>query len=127
MHEIRIDRDRLFVDVRAAGFFTPDLAAAVTEEVRLAVRSLGPDAGQHVTLYDISGLKVSPGVTVEAMQSAWADPAIRPLWSRRVAYCTPSALARLQVARLREARADIGIFASRREAIDWLMAPDGAA
>ncbi|WP_326525019.1 hypothetical protein [Sphingomonas sp.] len=126
MYEIRVDREKLLLDVRVTGFITPDLAQALTDEVRVAARTFGPPYGQHVTLYDITGLKVSPGTTVDVIQAAWIDPSIRHLWARRVAYCTPSALARLQAARLREARADIGIYATRKEALAWLLAPSDA-
>lgn len=125
-YDVRIDRAQRLVDVRMAGFLTPELAAEVTEALRAAVRSLGDDAGRHVTLYDATGLTALEGVTVEQVGAAFADPAVRSIWARRVAYCSPSALVRMQVARLRSARADIGVFETRAEALAWLL-EDGTA
>ena len=96
MFSIEIDRERLFVDMRLSGFFTEDVARAATEALRDAVRSLGPLIGRHVTLYDATALKVCPPETIAFLQHGWAEPSIRKLWARRVAYCTPSALTRMQ-------------------------------
>lgn len=129
MHSIHIDHKNILVDMRLSGFFTPEAAMAAVEDLRTAVRSLGTRAGQHVTLYDVSAVEVAPAATIELLKQSYTDPAIRALWARRIAYCTPSALARLQVARLREARPDIGVFTDRESAIAWLLAGDeiGAA
>lgn len=120
-HVIAIDHARLLVEVRLAGFFNPLQAAHATDEVRAAIRTLGDRVGQHVTLYDASGIDVAPAATVELLKGAYADPAIRHLWARRVAYVSPSALMRIQLKRLRAARADIGIFAEREAALDYLL------
>ncbi len=45
------------------------------------------------------------------------------LWARKVAFVVVTALAWLQVQRLREVRPDIGIFGDREEAIAQLLAP----
>jgi hypothetical protein len=121
MFSIHIDRAQLLVDMRLSGFFTPAVAQDATIALRNAVRSLGPAIGRHVTLYDATDLQVAPGVTIEQVQAGFADPAIRHLWARRVAYCTPSALSRMQAARLRTVRSDIGVFATRDEALAWLL------
>lgn len=126
MFTIHIDRAHLLVDMRLSGFFTPEIAADATQALRTAVRSLGSAIGQHVTLYDATDLKVSPAETIAHVQSNWADPAIRSLWARRVAYCTPSALTRMQAMRLRRSRPDIGVFATREDALAWLLAPSDA-
>ncbi|MES2336761.1 MAG: hypothetical protein V4537_01540 [Pseudomonadota bacterium] len=121
MYSIAIDRARLLVDMRLSGFFTPEIAADATQALRAAVRSLGADMGRHVTLYDATDLQVSPAETVAYIAASYAEPEIRPLWARRVAYCTPSALARMQVARLRSGRSDIAVHASREDALAWLL------
>lgn len=127
MHSIRIDRANVLVDMRLSGFFTPEAAREAVEALRTAVRSLGPLAGKHVTLYDIGAVEVAPAATIEMLKRSFAEPGIRELWARRIAYCTPSALARLQVARLREARPDIGVFADRATALAWLLEKDAVA
>lgn len=126
MYSIRVDRERLLVEMRLTGFFTGDLAAEAVEALRRAIESLGPQAGQHVTLFDATAIDICPPATIDYIQACWVDPAIRPLWARRVAYCTPSALTRMQAKRLRESRSDIGVFASREEALAWLLDPSAA-
>jgi len=125
-YDVRIDPERLLVDVRMIGFLTPGMAGEVTAALRDAVRSLDPDAGRHVTLYDATALTALEGITVEQVAAAFADPAIRSLWARRVAWCTPSALVRMQILRLRSARSDISVFGTRAEALGWLFEGDVA-
>lgn len=120
--QISVDRSRLLVRVILSGFFTPEASIEAGERVRAAIRTLGADVGKHRTLYDVSEMPISPATTVAETQAAFANPANRPLWARRLAFVTPSALARLQLQRLREVREDIAVFDTQREAMDWLMA-----
>lgn len=124
LYDIPVDRLHNLVEARFAGFFTPEQSAEATIAVRDAVRSLGKAVGQHVTLYDVTDVQVASGATIEAMQRAFADPAAQHLAARKVAFCTGSALARIQAQRLRTARSDIGVFATRKEALAWLLAED---
>ncbi|UZK65676.1 hypothetical protein [Sphingomonas sp. M1-B02] len=121
MQTINVDRARKLVDVRLTGFLSPEDVAWTGEEVRAAIRTLGDDVGKHVTLYDVSEIQVAPAATVEALQRTFTNPTVRTMWARKVAFVTPSALTRLQVQRLREAREDIGIFENRAQAIEWLL------
>ena len=59
--------------------------------------------------------------TAELIINTFNNEAVRPLWARKVAFVVVTALARLQVQRLREVRPDIGIFGDREEAIAWLL------
>jgi hypothetical protein len=120
--DIHIDRARRLVDVRVSGFVTAEDASWLGEDVRAAIRTLGDDVGQHVTLYDVSDVGVAPGATVDIVKGMFAHPQVRPLWARRVAIVARSALSRLQLQRLREARSDIAIFENREAALDWLFA-----
>ena len=122
MHSIQVDPVNTLVEARLSGFFDIAETQRVIDDVRAAVRGLGDRAGQHLSLYDVKNVEVAPGPTIELLQSAFADPAIRHLWARKVAFVTPSALGRMQLKRLREAREDIGVFASRAEALAWLLA-----
>lgn len=115
------------MDVRLSGFFTPEDARTAITDIRTAIRSLGGTVGQHVTLYDVTDVQIAPGSTVELLQQAFGEQEARELWARRVAYCTPSALARMQMARLRTVRPDIGIFADRASALAWLLSSDPSA
>jgi hypothetical protein len=121
MHSVTVDRARSLIEVRLTGFFSPEMTRSAGEEVRDAIRSLGPAAGQHLTMYDVADVSIAPGTTMEILQKIFANPAYRPLWARKLAFFTGSALARMQLARLREARSDIGIFEDRQTALRWLL------
>lgn len=120
-HEIRIDRARKLVDVRLRGFFTPEDAGWISEEVRAAILTLGEDVGKHVTLYDATHVRVAPAETIEAVRASFASPAVRPLWARRIAYVATSALLRRQLARITDAHPALRVFGSRAEALAWLL------
>ncbi|HEX8300597.1 hypothetical protein [Sphingomonas sp.] len=122
MHEVSVDHGRRLVDVRLAGFFSPQTASVAAEEVRAAIGSLGNVPGEHVTLYDVSEVQIAPGPTIELLQETFRNPAYRHLLAKRVAFVTPSALARLQLQRVRQDREDIAIFDKRGAALDWLLA-----
>ncbi|MDG2533194.1 STAS/SEC14 domain-containing protein [Sphingomonas sp. HITSZ_GF] len=122
-HSIEVDLERKLLDLRIGGLVSPEDAAWIGEELRAAIRALGPDVGKHVTLYDASAVHVVPQETVELIKHTLDNPAVRQLWARKVAFVVHTALARLQVQRLREVRADIGVFDDRETAIAWLMEP----
>jgi hypothetical protein len=119
--EIEIDRDRNLVVVTVSGFFSPEAAHRATMETRLAIQSLGSAMGSHLTLYDMTATAPTSGETVELIRMGFANPVYRPLWARKVAFCTSSSLLRRQIERLREARADIAIFETRELALAWLL------
>jgi hypothetical protein len=119
---IHVDRERKLVDVRITGFITAEDAGWMGEDVRAAILSLGEGIGEHVTLYDVTGLSVAPNATIEAVKGMFANPAVRPLWARKVAMVTKSALGKLQLQRIREARDDIALFEDRGAALNWLLA-----
>lgn len=120
-HWITVDRARKLVDLRLEGLLSPEDVAWIGEEVRAAILALGDDVGKHVTLYDASGVQVVPQATVELLKHTFDNPAVRALWARKVAFVVTTALARLQVQRLKEIRPDVGIFDDRETAIAWLL------
>lgn len=120
--EIEIDPARKLVVVKVIGFFSPDAAHAATWETRRAIQSLGDDVGRHLTLYDLSDAAPSSAETVDLIRLGFANPIYKPLWARKVAFCTRSPLLRRQIERIREARPDIGLFDTRGEAQAWLLA-----
>lgn len=122
-HSIQVDLDRKLIDLRIGGLIGPEDAAWIGEELRAAIRALGPDVGKHVTLYDGSGVPVVPQETVELIKNTLDNPAVRAIWARKIAFVVSTALARMQAQRLRAVRADIGIFDDRESAIAWLMEP----
>ncbi len=120
-HAIHVDPVRNLVDVRLAGFFNPEDASWVAEEVRAAILSLGDAIGRHVTLYDASAVKVAPPATIEAIRMSYAMPQVRELWARKVAFVATTALVRRQVARLTDVHPALQVFRDRASALAWLL------
>ncbi|MEP9358455.1 hypothetical protein [Sphingomonas sp. KR3-1] len=122
-HSITVDTARKLVDLRIGGLVSAEDATWIGEELRAAIRALGEDIGKHVTLYDASAVHVVPQETVELIKHTLDNPAVRQLWARKIAFVVTTALAKLQVQRLREVRPDLGLFEDRESAIAWLMEP----
>lgn len=123
-YEVRVDRERLLVDVTMSGFFTAEDIGWAGEQVRAAVQSLGAAAGRHVTLYDVSGMKVMDAEGLASLQRAILNPAVRPIWARRIAYVAVEALQRMQVRRMMALREGTALFSDRQAALDWLLRED---
>ncbi|MET0308679.1 MAG: hypothetical protein ABW023_08230 [Sphingomonas sp.] len=120
-HSIQVDHRRKLVDVRINGILMPEDVAWIGEEIREGVRSLGSFAGQHVTLYDLSGLQVAPAATVDMIKNTFSNPVVRKLWSRKLAVVASTALIRMQAHRVRESRPDLRVFEDRETALAWLF------
>lgn len=122
-HRIVVDRPRKLVIVEVYAILSPEDAGWVGEELRAAIRTFGDEIGQHVTLYDVSGVAAVPTATIDMMLYTFDHPAVRALWARKVAFVVTSATGRMQVKRLRKVRPDFGIYATREEAVAWLLEP----
>lgn len=122
LQTIHVDHARKLVDVRVSGLVTAENAGPMSEEVYAAIRSLGAGPGEHLTLYDVSKLSVAPAQTIELVKALFLRPDVRPLWAKKVAIVTGSALGRMQMQRVREVRDDITLFPDRDAAIEWLLA-----
>lgn len=120
--DITIDHELCLVTVRVSGYFTVEAAHRATMETRTAIQSLGSRVGQHLTLYDLTDAAPATAETVDLIRLGFANPIYRPIWARRVAFCSPSYLMRRQIERIREPRPDIGIFETREAARNWLIA-----
>jgi hypothetical protein len=121
-HEVKLDRSRKLVELRMSGVVQPEEAAWIGEEFRAAIRELGDDIGDHLSLYDFSDVPVVPQATLEQLRATLTNPAVRALWARKLAIVTSTALGRLQAQRVREVRPDIGLFDTREQALAWLLA-----
>lgn len=120
-HSIEIDRRQKLVDVRIGGILTPEDVAWIGEEIRQAVRTFGDAMGQHLTLYDVTGVQVATAASVDMLKSTFSNPAVRETWSRKMAVVASRALIRMQAQRVREARPDLEIFDNREAALAWLL------
>lgn len=124
VYEVRVDRERLLIDVTMSGFFSAEDAGWAGEQVRAAVQSLGAAAGRHVTLYDLTRMKVMNAEGLESVRTAILNPAVRPIWARRIAYVAVEALQRMQVRRMMALREGTALFSDRQAALDWLLRKD---
>jgi len=120
-HQVTLDRGRKLVELRMSGIVGPEAAAWIAEEFRAAIRGLGDDVGDHLSLYDFSDVPVVPVATVEQLRATLTNPEVRKLWARKLAIVTSTALGRLQAQRVQEVRPDIGLFDTREAALEWLL------
>ncbi|HEX4695047.1 hypothetical protein [Sphingomonas sp.] len=114
---------RDLIRIRMSGFFTPDdiqafYAARAVEHAKL---TCGPN--RHLTLNDVSGMKVQAQDVVASFQALLADPAYR---SRRLAFVVSRTLARSQLMRALDTRS-ARCFEDAATAEKWLLTPDADA
>lgn len=124
MNKVIVDRSHALVNVVADGFFGEEELTHGVQQLHAAIASLGHRAGHHVTLYDLLGLKVVHGPVLARFASYFSDPVYRPIWARRVAFLTTSALVLRQMSRVVQGRADMALFDRRVDAIAWLLAAE---
>ncbi len=70
----------------------------------------------------ISAVQIAAGEAIDAFKVALTNPAYRSLRARKIAFVTRSALAALQIKRIRDVRDDLEIFEDRPAAMRWLLA-----
>ena len=117
---IRAEPSRDLIRITMSGFFTPaDIQAfcdaRAVEHARL---TCGPN--QHVTLTDVTQMKVQSQDVVAAFQTLLADSAYR---SRKLAFVVDRTLARSQLMRALNGRT-AKCFEDRVTAERWLFAHD---
>ena len=122
MHRVAVDRAAALVSMVVDGYFTEADLAAAAKDLHVAIRSLGPRAGEHVTLYDMTDLKVASAAVLTAFADYFRSPAIAPLWARKVALVTRSPLVLRQMERVAATRETVRVFDDRRAAVTWLLA-----
>ena len=114
---VEADPARDLIKIRMSGFFAPSdieafFEARAAEHARLRC---GPN--QHLTINDMSRMKVQAQDIVASFQSLLADPAYR---SRRLAFVVSPTLARSQLMRALNGR-DAKVFDDRASAEKWLF------
>lgn len=124
MHKVVVDRSHAVVSMVAEGYFGAAELQAAAVDLHAAIRSLGDRVARHVTLYDLTAMNVAPPAVLDAFAAFFTNPAIAPLWARRVALVTRSPLVTLQMERVRQVRDTLRIFADRRAAMAWLLADE---
>ncbi len=117
---VEVDRDVHLVSVSVAGVPSPEDVGWIAEEVRAAILSLGPHAGEHRTLYDARGIHVLPQATTDFVLKDFADTA-QTHWARRLAFVASTMLTRLQIRRIVEVRPGAMLFDNVEEARAWLL------
>jgi hypothetical protein len=119
---VRAEPSRDLIRIKMTGFFTPSdiqafYDARAAEHARL---TCGPN--QHVTLNDLTEMKVQSQDVVAAFQNLLADSVYR---SRKLAFVVDRTLARSQLMRALNGRT-AKCFENRAEAERWLFAHDPA-
>ena len=112
-----VEPHRDLVRITLAGFFTPADVAAFVKARNAAYAQLTCSPGQHVTLTDVTEMKVQPQDAVAAFSDMLAAPEHR---SRRLAFVVASTLARSQMTRVAASRA-ARFFTDEAEAEAWLF------
>ncbi len=118
-----VDPARDLVRITMVGFFTPADIIAFRAAQDREHRKLTCAPNQHLTINDITGMKVQSQEMVAAFQAVLANPAHR---SRRLAFIVSRTLARSQVMRALNGR-QARCFENRAEAEVWLFAPEETA
>jgi hypothetical protein len=120
-HSVEVDPARKLVMLTMSGLVSPEDGAWIAEDFRAAIWTLGEDVGDHLSLYDFSGVPVVPAATLEQLREMLTNPEVRKLWARKLAIVTSTALGRLQAQRVKDVRPDIGLFDTREDALEWLL------
>jgi len=114
---IHVEPERDLVRIRMAGFFTQPDIEDFFEARRRAHQQLRCAPNAHLTLNDLSGMKIQAQDIVAAFQAMLASPDYR---SRRLAFVTGSTLARAQLLRAATGR-DVRCFDDVAAAEAWLL------
>ncbi|WP_313536569.1 hypothetical protein [Sphingomonas sp.] len=120
---VEVERELRLVVVTLAGVPSPEDVGWIAEEARAAILTLGDDAGQHRTLYDVRGVHVLPQATADFVLKNFADTEMTH-WARRLAFVASTMMTRLQLRRIVEVRPGAMLFDDFETARAWLLAAD---
>ena len=116
---IHIDAARNLIEVEMRGFFSAEDVHRYHRAVVAASTTLGGPADKQVMLNDISEMQIQSQEIVREFMTVMSDPRYQ---GRRVGFVAASTLARKQLSRIIGSRT-ARIFASAREAEEWLFSP----
>lgn len=115
-YEITPDKSRNLIRVTMAGFYEQKDVQEFATAYRQALTELISPG--HLTLVDITGMKIQAQDIVQAFTAFLASPDVR---SKKLAFVCSSSLARLQAQRLTD-REGVEFFEGADEAEVWLFA-----
>lgn len=123
--DIQVDSARDLVRTRLAGFFTQDTVTRFVADRAAAFRQLRCGPNQHLSLTDVREVQIQSQEIVAAFRAVLADPTYR---SKRLAFVTPTSLARMQLLRAINERADgtTRCFTDPAAAERWVLTGTGA-
>ena len=114
---VKIEPERCLVHIIMGGFFSNEDVSDFREELTERLYRLGCSPNDHVTLCDVSAMKIQTQDMVVVFSNVVGDPVFR---SRKLAFVTGSTLARMQTRRLSN-REGIAYFTDVDEARTWLL------
>lgn len=117
---VTADPVRDYVEVRLVGFLDLDATSDFNDQYRVAKSRLSDNRNRHVTLIDVSQLKIQSQNVVSDFALMLSDPSIQ---SARLAFVVGDSPVKMQLRRLLHGNAEM--FDTTDEARDWLLRPFG--
>ncbi len=114
---IEIEPERCLIHIRMGGFFNNEDVSGFRSELTERLDQLGCRPNDHLTLCDVSAMKIQTQDMVSVFSTVVGDPFFR---SRKLAFVTGSTLARMQTRRLTN-REGVAYFTDPDEAKTWLL------
>lgn len=119
MHRIVNNVPLGFIEITVSGFWDVDHLDDFARDLAVAIRDFPAIGETPASLYNFTDASIQPQIVVAKMQEMARSPAFA---GRRVALYTDGSLARLQAKRVSEAGANMRVFYSRADALEWLAA-----
>ena len=114
---IAIDANRDLVRIEMGGFFSEADIGAFRFALETKMEALTCAANEHLTLCDVSAMKIQAQDIVTAFSKVVGHPKFH---SKRLAFVTGSSLSRMQTRRLTD-RSGVEYFTERSAAEAWLF------
>lgn len=123
MHTITRNEELRFIEVKLCGLCSMEEFQEFVGELRSEIARFPVGRRPPATLYDFTEASIQTQEVVLAMKALAEHPA---MVHRRVAMYSEGVLARQQAKRICENRSNMFVFASRAEAIDWIVSGETA-